>query len=648
MRLTKIEAWGLKGRDLAHDLEPVAFFTGPNGWGKTTRLQTVEAALRDYHGVPPYVTGKAKVRLTFDAPLVVERTFSGGRQRLLVTPDDRGGVRENQAYLEHVLGLSPEVWDLGVFLGLSAAGRVEYLAGVAGRAAVMDREQALSVLDNAPDEIRRELEALWTDGMDVLAWTQRAKAALKDLYTHYNRRRKEAKAALGQFAVAADAAGQQAGVLKQQLAQLRQQHEELVSRQAAARAEARERTRLERDLDEVRRKITRYEALATDTAAAEQELEAVNRELADLVIPDGDVNALRKELEKLNSLREDLIARTRLLEQRQQDTDEKIRMLSDGVCPVCGATGAHVSMVLAQTRDRLVNIRTEAGRVGADLQAVAVRIRETTDRMDDVLFQRDLARAKKNKLTAKRDELTEQIKRLRAAAQELDELRKKAAELEQTLENLPEVQDETVNAAQLEALKERIRDLESRIARYEEARAQGLAYERTLQDRDKAEDAFEAVKRLRVALKDLERDVMAGALKPVEAAADELLDACGEDFRFRVDADVPNIGLQRGNLWIPYEALSGSEQALAGAALTYALAVVGDRPWKVLLLDGIEALDDERVPRFLRGIMNLTESGRLDNALLAGILRPQPELLPQNIIVSMGPGACNPGNRLGG
>ncbi len=635
MRLVKIEAENLKGKTFSHDIEPVAFFTGPNGWGKTTRLQAVEAALRDFHGTPPYVNGDAvKVRLTFDTPLVVERRFSGGRQRLAVSPGDRGGVRENQAYLEQVLGLSPEVWDLGEFLGLSATGRVEYLAKAAGRAVDMPRDEVLQVLDGAPDEIRSELEGLWIEGMDVLTWIEAAKARLKELYTHYNRRQKEAKAALGQFAVAGEVAAQELARLKQDLAALRKEREEVVRKLASVDAIKRERLRLEETLQQLKADINELEGLVTQQEELSQELIRVTEKLKNIRVPNGEVKEAQNRLEELRKKREEVAARRQVLREKHRDLTSRIETLSGGVCPVCGASGEHVRTVLEQTRQEMARVLAEGKEVASDLAELERKIQDLNQQIDDLLFERDLARTERNKLLAKQEELTRRLDEARKARARLGRLKERKERLEAELENTPEVQDTTVLQAKLQALDEQIRQKETLMTRYEEARAQGLAYERTLEDARRAEQAFEAVKAMKKALKSLQQDVLARAIKPVEDAANELLEACEEDFTFKVDLSRPNIGLQRGNLWIPYEALSGSEQALAGAALVYALSVVGHRPWKVLLLDGVEALDDERLPRFVRGIVRLTEAGRLDNAVLAGLYRPQWGLWSENTAIT--------------
>jgi hypothetical protein len=121
--------------------------------------------------------------------------------------------------------------------------------------------------------------------------------------------------------------------------------------------------------------------------------------------------------------------------------------------------------------------------------------------------------------------------------------------------------------------------------------------------------------RVRDALAKIAHAAAKAQLGPIEEHANLILVAAGEAMRVRFTS--PEwFGADRGDgVVTPFWALSDSERAIVGAGIATAAAMLTDAPWRVVMLDGLERLDRERLPRMLAAFGRLVSEGRLDNVI---------------------------------
>jgi hypothetical protein len=185
------------------------------------------------------------------------------------------------------------------------------------------------------------------------------------------------------------------------------------------------------------------------------------------------------------------------------------------------------------------------------------------------------------------------------AAGDVDELRAQAGALESTRTTLEEERDRLVRISGAEA---------------------GL--QKAIADRESAETKWRKAKSFLSALRELRGAVASAAYEPLTKEANGLLNkAC-----------IPvNVWMESESEWggaigkptpeglavtkVHWFGLSDGERAVCAAALAYALVLLAKSPWRVVMLDRLEAIDTDRQAGLLRALAAEQRAGRIGNVI---------------------------------
>jgi exonuclease SbcC len=131
----------------------------------------------------------------------------------------------------------------------------------------------------------------------------------------------------------------------------------------------------------------------------------------------------------------------------------------------------------------------------------------------------------------------------------------------------------------------------------------------------------ESLKALRDAQQKLRAHVIEQLVGPVEQTAQQVLREIDEakTFRFvfeREGRDTFDFGFEEDGVFRSYDAASTGEDAFLSVVLVAALIAACAPPWRVLLVDNVEQIDDLRRRWLMMALGRISD--RLDNIILAG------------------------------
>jgi len=638
MKLTRIVVSGpdgLKGQRFTEELTGADVFVGPNGSGKSTRLLSVMAGVRGLASVPgdpqrEYLgpdRPRADVRLDFDGGAhVLQRDLSVVRGKAATLAD---------AESEALVGPHIVRWDLSDFARDTDQGRsklIERMCSAGGSAWTPERVDAWlrdrlelpaqAITRHAYDEVAR---ISYGASLDVSAWLAAAFDKARALYTDSNASQKQAVAAVDAMAeerrgapVAAldlATARERVQALEAEATELRQ-----ATRAAGAAAGAAERhralgdalveavDRCEQTIKAAEDDLRRARAEHARAAAAVQTLPAV------VPVDDAPTVAARKRLDDAREAAGEAEASHRVA---VAIADGYSGPGAEGsACRHCGGA------------DPLNHAERRAAAVA---DALATEVAWQDAQVDVTLARRAMARAETD-LRAALDEMgarergasvarsAEQAARFAVEAHTKDVTRARsdfelaAAQLSEW-QALPAPAAGAVDpntAARLDAAETMLdaaRDEVEQVVRQQEREA---AFQRAIAVREESKARFEQVKALGAALKALRELLTVETFGPLQDAANVLLTRAGSDLRasFR---DSANYGAQRGDAFIHFAALSDAERAIVGAGIASGFARVGGAPWRVVILDRMEVLDEDHLGSVVEAFRGMVADGELDN-----------------------------------
>jgi hypothetical protein len=127
------------------------------------------------------------------------------------------------------------------------------------------------------------------------------------------------------------------------------------------------------------------------------------------------------------------------------------------------------------------------------------------------------------------------------------------------------------------------------------------------------------VKGIETKLKAALEEVLRSSLAPVAEVMQPFCELLGG--RFGLGEESP-LGFWRGEVWIPLEAASDSEQAVYGAGMALALAGAS-KGLRLVMLDRLDVCDEARQMRVLELACDLVDADKLDNLLATTHLQPR-------------------------
>lgn len=651
-RVEKLIAEGVKGLNFALDLRRPLLIVGANGLGKTARLLALSLVLEKRirgSAVPSALGDEAAdsgaVELQAEGRSYTSAVFKLGRTlghkhapRMEVGGRYEKKAEAVEALLEEHFGHQRgEPTNLSWFVGLTADKQARLVAEVTGVSladpkvkAELDEVLATLVVEYedargvprrgpVPDALRQEVAGvLKSDGIVVAGETAREKKNESQRVKLEAEKTRKRLLELMREDVPPGRLAELREELRAQNAALQQIREQQGAREAQARSRAQAQDRLRRaDAELAAARPAHAAATAALQGAARPNVDALEqsgRELA--AVANGTFRAHAEALSKRDAARADA-----------ERTSKTLETLRCGSCPTCRTSGQALADAVA-TYERLQKV-------------AAVKVQRAEKAEGD-------ARAAHERAQAACDANDRQLKAARAAAEKHDKLaqaeadakarvgraEKAAVDVRAELAGLPEVE----GLEDLQVERERLEDLVGRLSADVEALAAAEENERARAqnevDLNTAIATRAAWALLEGALSTFSRELTRRTVTPVEDAANRIVEDVydGSDgrprrrFQFRPEkcgesgwgfglATVDAAGAVGG--WVPFGALSDSEQMVCGAALTFAMLLLGRRPFRSMVLDRLEALETTRALRLMRALARAHAAGDLSNVLCA-------------------------------
>lgn len=660
---------GIKGWTGSVDLTGCDVFTGPNGAGKSTRLLAVLAGLR---GMAQSSSDPVKVWLGGPRPdAMVELAFEDG---VLVRDLSKvSGKDAMKADLEAECLAGPHVarWDLADFVSASDTVREDTIR----RAASSHTSTAAGASAMLADYVARPPVPAPADWSDIVKarravcvelvkavpaapsglagpWIEQALAWSRATFTSANADAKTAAAAATE-ALRTDGTARPSGSLADARARLAKAQADL----AEVEGELAKAHGTARSVDEY---TARGQRLADAVGRAQQRLDALRARPETAAGTSGlDIEALKQAAQRAilavdaaDKALSDAVTRRDALKATEQaardaataartDLDEKrataalLRDLAQsavGACTHCGgadplgieariaaaeaavgAAEAQLDTLAESLADAFNDFTIAAGRVrkaeAAQREAVSVRTSATA--------QLDAAKAQAASAAARAEQDAQRAhNEVKAAELALTEAgaEMKAYQSEQA-PVLPAGGVGSITARQVLA-KELVRTESTAVEEMARTEEREKGRQAAIARRDVTAQRLAAVKAVSEALKLVQADLARQAYGPVCDRANELLTLAASPMRARmVGPDDFGATTPHGNL--PFAALSDAERATVGAAFAYALISLSGAPWKALILDGLEKVDEDHLHGLLHGLGEMVARGQLDNVIAA-------------------------------
>ena len=644
---------GIKGWTGRVDLTGCDVFCGPNDTGKTTRLLAVMAGLR---GLAQSPGDAVKVWLGPDRPeAVVTLAFDGGTvERQVATVSGKAAGRAD-ADAERLAGPHVVRWDLTDFATASDTVREDLIRRCAGASGVDAAKAAgmvsekLAKAEDVPAVVRDAslaalLKAVPATGADGSAWLESAIAWARTEFTRVNADAKAADQGAKDAAKAAAKAAEQ-GAPTGSLADARADVTRIEGELQAVVADL---ARVSSGAEALRSHQRRGEDLARAYAAAEERTEKL-RQRRPAAVPTVDdaattpaivaheaavevATAKEAAVREATARREKAVENLTTAERACGGADGALKALlplAEGASGACRHCGCEDPLGL---QGKLAAAREACRVAGEARDAAEVALEEASD--DLALAQGALRRAREAVTTAAsarqaavaaRDRMridAERIARdnatlasdLAAAEKAMSDAHTALAEWQaQPVPQGPAGGVDSLNGRK--AVHEAdLRTAKAAVEAHTRHQERQKAHQGAIARREETAAALAAVKALGAALKAVQADLATAAFGPITERANALLTVAASSVRVAFRS-VSDYGAETPRGYVHFAALSDSKRAIVGAAIAYALIALSGAPWKGLLLDGLEKIDEDNLAGLLHGLGEMVARGELDNVI---------------------------------
>lgn len=594
MRVTKLALRNFRGINREFDLPAACIVAGPNFSGKST----IPIALRlaCVGSMPPPIgktgiwpafagnaddPGRMSVTATTDAGL----TWTLEWERKKDTVSQRGQPPESCA-------LPPVLCEPSTFWSLTGAEQTRAIFAASG--ASVGREDLLAVIrsvDGSPARVRDEVVGMLTDLMEKRLDANPDVSAATSLWLSDCSQTAKAERAKVKLLEAKTASAFWSGAIPtdrtKELAQARERLAEATRTAQTLRQE-------EVTAQVAKQKSTgRADRLAQLAAVLDQPEAAEPPELSEQ-----DVDEFARADEALADLQAES-SRTNEELERTMETRERLRA---GVCPCCGNTGSGLAAIISTQDEAIKTLTGKAEGLKANLKLAA----ETFATID----KRNAATSKAWKDWQKQHDSRESLRR----------------EQKSLLEFTPEAVD-VPTAEEVERVAKEQQSWRERVVELEGAQAEFARWSCTRDERDKAESDLirsrcvvevvaEAAKKVGEKLDEAAGKAFGETLKIANRICDGLLESALE-FRDGVlgrrasAADAERTGgTVRVGAWIPHTSFSGTESLIGYAG--FAVAVASRAPFRLVVMDELNRLTDDRKHSLVARILLLIQEGVID------------------------------------
>ena len=623
MRITELTMAGFKGiaGSVTEPLSGLDLFTGGTGTGKSTRLEAVQVAMLGHlprAGKTNADTWGLKcIHIPASARMAAGIQTDGGSVGSIFTSSGKSvseqikidgkarATAEGKALRKTMVGDFPVMFNLSGFLSMSAAKKLDFLAGLDGGEAppLEDLRGELAC------GIVRELKGVDVGAVAKAAGMSATELARKMIAELEEEQADEINVQLQEKLPACLGADTYVGGLQDWYAQiheallgmrkkLKERKAELkalvipdtyVAPEEFARLTAEQET-LEESISDTEQRLGAAREAARQFSEREKQIATKKTRLMEIekelgrpvVIPPVDAEGIIALNSRIEALR---------LEIEGMDTTRALirdhfQAVIDGSCPVCGR----------DSDDDLVN------RIGKDL-------RDTADEIT----------AKRAKLDALYEEEKEWSDLLKAAAirdtekDDVDKLRQEITDLEA---GSLEIEDSTLLESTLAGYAERKRVVGEKLQEFQEAqakvrqRAEAEAWIARVEESELALAAVDKVARTTI------HDTLKTSIGGLIEVSDTLLP---EGWKFHAGFDSGKrasfeMGVDFGEGVIPFDALSGGQTVVAACALMAGLLKLKNPVLKVLLVEAAE-LDRPHAQMLLDALEK--SAGDIDNIMVA-------------------------------
>lgn len=613
MQIKQISGIGLKTTDFSHRLQPVNIIVGRNFSGKTAILEAVRLALGGYIpelGKQNVATGglcrngSMEVQVDFDGGAFVKRNW-----------DLRGSTWKSSFEEFKVKPIPAVMLDPNEYFHLGDKDRVRYVFGktrmaeMSGEAVVAavrglriedSTEETEVILSGLVAEIDASDSTRHQNDVAVQAWLECLIADIatrtKEAKQNADRMRKtvEGLAVLPSDLDAVDLAPKikAATKLKDDATTLAAEalaKYEMLLGQSAAYWKAKDRLATLPALD-----VTALEAKRDALWQSTSTFKDASHEAGVIV------NQLTQSLAKLDD-------KKHRLEISVATAKEKLAaMLSHDCCPTCKAAGTGWADAVKAEFTKVIEDAE------AEINAMTLAIEERQELLGDA--QEDHKAARQDNSTnalnvAEWKHTVEEIKRRTEAA-------KAHTDLSARLSAMPNPTPAEVAAAQDAAqVAKALRDIRSN-------ELDALVVQQRSFDRIKLERSIQAKARLELVKAKADLTVKAAVLKRLEQIQTEMVEAafgsilatanrlCAPMLNSPLEYRDGEIGRQEGSAWVRHKTFSGTEKAIAYAAISIALA--SDSECRLVMVDEMGRLDPENKTKLVELADSLIAEGLID------------------------------------
>lgn len=653
MKLKTLELRNIRCHEHAtFDLGPVTVVTGPNDSGKTTIANAIEMILTGRYshtygsgnGTPADMLRAGSA--AGEATLVLDdghRVTRGTDGRLTVSWASRAGARESQAELERMMGCTAEKARLALsgtrFLRMAPKDQKDLLQEILG-------------LEISVEEVKKELSTLSAQmGIDLLGLIARhttnpnALANFPKVYEKLYDERTVAKRQLASAEMELELGEKTCAELvfkpvEEVGPQLNEAQERVVTLKRALDDQRACKTLLERSQADL-------EKLLANEPAAPEPVEEDEQKLA-LRIKDCQVRLcdLKKEQEKglaLRAARRVALQNIEVFESGLKSVEDSLALLeAEGACPKCG----HQSQPSADKAAKLDSLRIDATRLAMQVDSQRGVLREVEDALKVVqdpekLQERILAGTNRiNQLT----ELKQKALEVAVQASRRQSWEKRVAEARECVRL--EAADFT---GDLEAMERELEEARAHRDALKQSWAETLAYNdahaRLAEVQGRVRVFADLVRALEVLVPwyspsgfqlDFARKkigsfegLVNGWLEPFELSIRYSSELVLEIARWE---DVVTIGYREvpvDPLWVPYT--QAADSACVLVAWAHQMAFAEYTGLAMVIVDRLEALEDNRRERFVQFLADLQSERCPDHALLIGCV-PTPWAETQRVV----------------
>jgi hypothetical protein len=624
MRITKVLAAGLKGGEFAHEIGPLTVFVGRNFTGKTARLDAVRLGLAGY--VPELgKTNVATMQLADDSALTTILEFDDGGQveRTWITKKGKTAceIKSNRPAWNEAIA-PPVLIDPSVYFGLGDKDRIRYVFGLVNMEETVSGEQVSAAVKNirladnteATEKVLRSLvEEIDKSDYQRHDQEQSIQTWLETLIADFRDRvrlgkqsvDRLTKTAQGIVVLKAADTEQTMGSVEAQLKAARERKSELDRKAGEIDAQLR---RLQQAL--ANRKVA--EAKLAGATSYTDQITALTAEITKAQEQGGDYTSqtgpLNIVLDQSIKRRAEVEAQYKAIACQQEkaiNDSEAIEHLD--ACPHCGARGKGWRSHLLAKQNALVS------EYDGLLRSLQPRMDEARAEVAKAMQDLEVSR----KVDAVHQEAATALNRLLSERARLTDLQRVAEQAKTILESLGPATEE---AAMATLEQDRITVEQSRVSTLTaigELEARQRSWHQSRQDEARMAQAILAQRQAEVevtvlveAVKVLEKlqvEMVAGAFKAILEVANSIAEpVLGRRLEYR-DGE---IGAWRGATWVTHKTFSGTEKAVAYAAISVSLA--SQSPTKLVMIDELGRLDTESKAKLMGVLAGLVKSGQID------------------------------------